>query len=206
MATLASDNFNRADGGLGSNWTTIPGRGDLQIVGNLVQSGGSNEYSATYSAVTWPNDQWSQCVAVAAVDGGNEIGPVVRGSTSADTKYQASVHGALGGSVVTRIQKFISGSYSLIADSTATVNPGDILYLEAVGTTITLKVNGSTVASTTDTDIASGNAGLCIYNGTGTDTGNQIDDWSGGDFSGGGGVFVNPLSGRGGAAARPLVN
>jgi hypothetical protein len=58
------DDFNRADGGLGANWTTITGTGAPQIVGNLVQPvavGGATGSQSLYTAITWPNTQYARC-------------------------------------------------------------------------------------------------------------------------------------------------
>ena len=80
-----------------------------------------------------------------------------------------------------------------------------MLYLEAQGTSLVLKVNGSTVVSVTDSSISSGNAGLGGRNFASDSP--KYDDWSGGDFGGGGGTplfLCSLLNGLG--AGGPFFN
>ena len=183
MTTLASDNFNRADGGLGSNWTTTTGDSAPTIVSNAVRvSATATGNSAFYNAVTWPNDQWSE-VVISACSGTGEVGAIVRAAPAANTYYYAAVQGTLGAGAAVNIHKFVAGTFSPMVNTTATVVANDVLRLEAEGTTIRLKINGSTVLSTTDGSISSGSAGVSPYVDSGADTQSILDSWQGGDFN-----------------------
>src|SRR5579863_1167033 len=60
-ATSVSDNFNRANGGLGSNWTTMTGTNAPQISSNLLQPGTANTVNAAFwTANSFANDQYVQ--------------------------------------------------------------------------------------------------------------------------------------------------
>ena len=64
---LASDNFNRANGKLGPNWTVI----DSQplIVNQHVEeafAGDGNDSIPIYTAITWPADHYSQVRVLSA--------------------------------------------------------------------------------------------------------------------------------------------
>src|SRR5262249_43467834 len=64
VPTVVTDDFNRANGGLGGNWTTssdlaAAGGGSLQIVSNAVVSSPTNNHFASYysGAQSFANDQ-----------------------------------------------------------------------------------------------------------------------------------------------------
>ncbi len=64
---LASDDFNRANGGPGAGWTVIDS--DPQIVAQHVQEPNTrdgNDSIAIYTGRTWPADQYSQVTVLAA--------------------------------------------------------------------------------------------------------------------------------------------
>ncbi len=72
--------------------------------------------------------------------------------------------------------------------------------IEVSGSSITCKVNGSTVIGpVTDTSFSSGGIGFGSLNDA------TFDNWSGGDLAVGGGTVVNPITGLGGAAANPIT-
>src|SRR5690349_7052012 len=78
QAATISDNFNRANGGLGANWTTVSGTTAPQIVNNTVQPGSAgtlnsaywsaNTFGANqYAAASFPNSSgtnWGPAIAV----------------------------------------------------------------------------------------------------------------------------------------------
>ncbi len=60
-AGSASDNFDRANGALGSNWTTVSGTGAPQIVSNTLRVRTAGALSSAYwSASTFSSDQFAQ--------------------------------------------------------------------------------------------------------------------------------------------------
>jgi hypothetical protein len=189
MAVLATDNFNRADStDLGASWDVVPGESNCQIVANAVRAGvgGGADCSESYNGVTWPNDQYSQIVIVSLSD--RFVGPVVRASTSANTLYLVEC-----ATTNIYLYKVVSASGTLLVNYSGTVSVGDIIRLEAQGTTLRVFQNGTQRISTTDTSIASGRAGIHInLPGSQFDTA-VLDNWEGGDFSTGGG---GPLFGK----------
>lgn len=197
MATLASDSFDRANSGtLGSNW--IANTGDFGIVSNQARATVDDSLSSYDGGVTWPNDQWSQATLNTAVGNAanNGTGTTVRGSASAGTDSAYEVYCSSAG---TRFYKSVSGAFTQLgSDGATTWTAGNICYLEIQGTALVCKKGGSggtTAGSTSgDTTFASGKPGIQFgHGGTTCD----INDWSGGDFSGGGGVTVKPLAALG---------
>src|SRR5262249_30564081 len=90
------DNFNRADGGLGSNWTSnFTGNGTLAIASHAVVGGSaSNNTSSYYTGTTFLNDQYCE-VTITTVPSLSQIGCVLRGSgtTNGTTNEYECVEG-----------------------------------------------------------------------------------------------------------------
>ncbi len=61
-ANYVTDNFNRANGGLGANWTTVPGWAAPQIISNTVGASADGTESDAYwsGSYTWTAAQYSQ--------------------------------------------------------------------------------------------------------------------------------------------------
>jgi hypothetical protein len=179
MATY-TDNFNRADGGLNSgDWGTWGGGGNLDISGNAVGAGGGNNLGGIYTAGTFTDDQYSQVQLVSGAVG--KYGVMVRGSTSAAQGYlfQTDTYDSIGASIAIALLEVTAGpTYTIIDSDTIALAAGDVMYIEAVGTTITAKVNGSTVMTGTNATTSSGKAGIWGKFGTPNPS---IDNWEGGD-------------------------
>lgn len=187
---MATDNFNRANGALGANWTTITSEQALVVASNALAIGSGLETQDAgnfWNAVSFANDQYSQLVlpVIAAAGSGVGIGVVVRAASAARTYYRV-VACASG----TELGKVVAGTFtSLKTDSTVWAN-GDTIRLEVTGQnpniTLTVKRNGSVISALThtgETSINSGSAGVAYSSVTaGTATG---DDWDGGDISAG---------------------
>ena len=77
-ATPGSDDFNRADGGLGPNWTDISD-GGLSISSQAVVGSSGGHAGDIRTGETYASDQYSQVeVTSTQLTGGQWIGPAVR--------------------------------------------------------------------------------------------------------------------------------
>lgn len=136
-----------------------------------------NEVIAWFArrAGTFTDDQYAQGTLTRLVNLG-WAGVCVRANT-AGTAYilMASSTGYL---VVRRV----SFGYVQIGGASRSFSVGDIIRLEASGTTLTAKVNGATLVTITDSNIASGNPGVACMGESATDY-SAIDDWEGGDLA-----------------------
>lgn len=178
MTTLATDDFNRANGTLGANWTTVTGFNAFQIASNVVtQVTEPGDTGARYNAVTFPNDQWSQVTVDVSINSNG--GPAVRMATDGSANYYVFV--VAGGEY--RIYSISGGSGSLISNAAGSFSNGDVAYLEIQGTTLIAKKNGVQVLTITDATHSAGAAGIHAYSI------GSLDDWSAGDFAGGGGTI-----------------
>lgn len=160
---LATDAFTRADAAdLGANWTVCKGAAEsLQIISNqaaMISAGGARGGNY-YSAVTAPNDQYSQALIVAIP--ANALGVSVRNITSGTTRnayfagFDANDFGP--GS---RIWKQVGSVSTSLATGATTLAGGQTWRLEVVGTNLTFKINGATECTVSDPDLASGQFGL----------------------------------------------
>lgn len=178
MALPATDNFNRTDGGLGSNWTAAYGA--LAILSNQVRPNNVGDEAGLYwNADTFAADQYSQ--ATYAVAGANDaIGVAVRMSGSGATAnyYMAYCDGA-----TLYLGKVINGVWSQIGATDSGWAAGDLIRLEVEGTTLRVKRGSTTRLTATDSSISSGSAGLAGYNAF---SAGRIDNWEGGNLSAGG--------------------
>ena len=184
---FASDDFNRADGGLGANWTTITGALVPQIVSNQVQLpsvGGAIGAQALYTAITWPANQYAKCrVITLNTSNGRSAHVILRGTTAARTQYECLVQGPLGATCTLRIDRLVAGALTNLAITGAnqTVNSGDVLMGTIVGSTIRLYINDVLKLEASNGTHTSGTPGLVLYSSTGLVTDSQLDDWEGGE-------------------------
>jgi hypothetical protein len=156
-----SDNFTTCNvtNGINTNWTSTTGVSGWNCSGGLVgaQVVGSLAY---YSAGTWTANQYSQLTCTALVDSTQDCVVMVRMSSSFTGGYflsdddpdQAGMGIGLYRNVVTPTQ---IANYSSYGGSN-----GDVIYVQIVGTTLTSKLNGSTLGTVTDSTYATGYAGI----------------------------------------------
>jgi len=168
-----SDSFNRVDAGdLGGNWAEITH--GMQIIGAKAYGVVNFVYQwCYYSGVSWGNDHSSQ--ATATVAGGSEMGVIVRArNSSGNTGYML-----LCAIDRRRLYRADGGSYTLLQDYGGSTSNGDVLKLEAVGTTLKAYVNGVQIGTDqTDATYATGGAPGIFMLGDQT-SGDALDSWVG---------------------------
>lgn len=177
---MATDNFNRADGGLGSNWTTCSTNAP-QIVSNEFQSTSNGSPNAAYwSADTFTADQFSEAVLINVCDtqgpGVGFTGTPFRGVFvyMVDTTQLVLVGFTAGGSDGNLLT--VNGSFSA----------GDTIRLSRAVNVYTVWKNGSTLSPTlTTASYSGGQPGIQSHF-----SGARLDDWRGGDGDGAAGVLA----------------
>ena len=190
----ASDDFNRADGTLGSNWTAMSD-GAMTISSQVVLGGNSGLSGDTRTAETYTSDQYSQVqVTSTQLTGGQWVGPAVRSQNGGQNLY-LGIYFWNSGSPQLRLYKRTTGSFTQLGSSypTSGLAAGATLRLTATGSTVSFMLNGSPVITVTDTSLTGGAPGIMAF-GTG-----QADNWAGGNIAGGAsytiGGTVSALSG-----------
>ena len=172
----ATDNFTRAPGGLGPNWTTLGTVNVLAIVsGNVTQATVLSANSGmAYTGVASSADQYSEITIGTLADGSSFMNPVVRGSTSAQTWYECDLKGPTGsltaGNHMVRLAAGVATS--LGASFSFTPHAGDVMRFAAIGSspvTLLLFQNGFLVWMVQDfgaTQVTSGNPGFLQFSST----------------------------------------
>lgn len=193
---VVTDSFTGTDGTdlstYSANWGPLwsSAVGECKIYGNGVNSGGAFAGASRWDGRTWANDQYSQIkfITIPPATAG-WMHAVVRGATDGSTRtgYVGGVDPENLGHLRYTIAKWVSNvRTTLVTHGSQEAAANDVVKLQVVGTTLTLYVNGSEILSTTDSAIASGDAGLSVLGLSGTVT--YADDWEGDDVASGGGT------------------
>jgi hypothetical protein len=195
QAATYTDNFNRTGypttWALGSSWVeseNVAGSCDMSLhilsstVGRTAQCTSSGAFG--YWNDTFADKQYSK-LKYSDADGNRDIGgPAVRISTSGTwsnaTLYTAE-YDRQNGKV--RLLKYVgqtlNGSGTQIGtDHSTSLSAGDWLELHADGSSLTVKKNGTTLFTQTDSSISSGKAGMAVRS-TGESGVLAWDDWEG---------------------------
>lgn len=179
--TTQTDNFNRSDGALGSNWTrTVNNSGVAEIYSNRFRltSGGYQAYvytggtalganQAVEAKVYFPGSGGVALLARASGTDGNSYGLYLPYTGA----WEIDILDASG----TPTAQLASGTVSIVA--------GAVLKLVANGTTLTAYYNGVELASVTDSTHATGRTGV-YFAAAGNTV--EVDDFSATDELGGG--------------------
>lgn len=194
--TVVSDNFDRADTSTMTGYTELVG--DWEIVSNKLQcnnDAGSTGYYLRNDTTVGSNDMYAQAVTSSAqANSSSNTGVLCRGQTGAtNTSYQlATNHGADSWA----IWRITAGSETQLLTGSAPIASGDTIRLEAAGSILRAKINGTLVGLVRDTTTSGGTrGGLNGYNAVGTDV-VEIDNFETGALTDSppGGPYVNGWS------------
>ena len=190
-AGSGSDDFNRANGSLGPNWTDASD-GGLTITGQQVAGTAANSYSGDIrTAETYPADQFSQITLTSTqLTGGQWIGAAIRMQNGGQNQY-LGIYFWNNGSPDLMLFKRNASNWTQLGTTynSGPLSAGTTLQVQATGSTISLLQNGVQRISATDTSVATGAPGIMAY-GTG-----KADNWSGGAASSGGGTATYSVGG-----------
>jgi chitodextrinase len=181
---VASDNFNRPNGPLGTNWSKpIISTNNLVVTNDQVGVDVENSHNyAFWSATNFDDDQYSQAQITKL---GAWTGVILRADSVQDRFYIGFVFAPNDYRIYSR---WDGAYYSLSTGSSVTWQAGDLLRLEVRGSadpvTIIMYRNGTPVLSWVSTGSGQvktgGNPGLGIYSPLGLDL--TMDNWEAGDL------------------------
>ena len=196
----ASDNFNRADGGLGSGWTAVSD-GAMSISSQAVAGVGGATTGDIRTAETYGSDQFSQVeVTSAQLSGGQWVGPAVRMQNGGQDAYLGIYFWNSGSPALMLFVRKAGGWQQLSAATTGPLAAGTQLKLTAVGSTISFLVNGVQQLSVTDTTLTGGAPGILAHDHS------TADNWAGGAAgTGGGGTSSYTVGGTASGLSGTLV-
>jgi hypothetical protein len=185
--SVATDNFNRANGALGPNWSA--GENSLVVSTNTVTASVGPASAAWVG--TFGNDQFAEISpSFLGTTASDVVGVTVRMTSNGSDFYHARWFGNAGSPVIQVYKRVASGALSQLASSVPTTQPAstDVLRLEVTGNSITVKLNGNPVTGLTaisDASVPSGGSPGVRMNGNSTG-----DNWNGGSIQVGAGATV----------------
>jgi hypothetical protein len=177
---LVSDNFTRTNATtLGANWTDSLGNtNSLAISSNTAIAHVAAGSSEIWTANSFTANQFSKATFTTLGDA--DIQVMVRTLAATANGYACGRRLALSGSGYYVLFKLVSGTLTEIGiPGVNFVTAGDVVYLSAVGTTITCNVNGVPQLTGTDSSLSSGSPGLRLSY---TSTNGAFTLWSGGNL------------------------
>jgi hypothetical protein len=189
---VASDNFNRANGPLGTNWVyPIASETTFVISNNMVTPAAPDHHTeACWASGNFRNNQYAQITLTTI---GPFTGVILRADTNQDLFYMGFVFGPNDYRIYARYGGALGYPYfELAVGTTATWKVGDAMKLIVSGTndpvTITMYQNGTpvliwrSVAGTDPVPVKSGGTpGICTYSPSGDNL--TLDNWQGGNLN-----------------------
>lgn len=175
MGTV-TDDFNRADGALGSNWDSSTAT-DAQpaIASNKCVGVGALSGSGR-TAETFDNDHSSAFAVPGSLASGHWVGVSVR-RTNHGSECYLGIYFFSDPSYVLQLYKRVGGSFTQLGSTfglgTSPLAAGTILKLGVVGTTLDLSLDGVSKINLTDSTFGSGGHPGILFAG-GSD---PVDNW-----------------------------
>lgn len=170
----AIDNYNRVNSSpISPNWTTTSGLNNIRLIsGSSSPASTSIWCGAFWNSIAFTANQYAEITIGGLNAAGTTFfngltgvntwaGPVVRAGPS-QFGYMAAVNGPTNGTCLIRICK-VADPATFLATFTATVNTGDSIRIEAIGTAISVYKNGTLVGSVTDSTFAGGAPGVAQF-------------------------------------------
>ena len=182
-ATPASDDFNRANGGLGANWTAISD-GAMAISSQAVIGTVGATTGEIRTAESYTSDQYSQiAVTSTPLSGGQWVAAAVRLQASGKSGYAGLYYWNFG-SPELMLFKRSGGAWAQLGStySSGVLAAGTQLEVTAVGSTISFLQNGVQRISVTDSSFTGGAPGIMAYGNS------TADNWTGANATSGGGT------------------
>ena len=184
----ASDNFARANGSLGPNWTDMSGGGLAISSQTVVGTKASANSGDMWTGTTFGSDQYSSIqVTSTPMTGGEWIGPVVRAQNGGQNLYTGIYYWNYGSPELMLFRR-TGGGWGQLGSTYASgvLAAGTQLELTAVGSTLAFMENGVAEITASDTSFTGGAPGIMAF-GT-----SSSGSWTGGNAAGsysiGGGV------------------
>lgn len=181
MSLPATDNFNRADGAVGANWTAIRGGGHV-VSSNQCAAATDDFCISAWNADSFDNDQYSQHVVSQGPSSAYQAVPIRFSLVAIDGYYWiANLTPGTDGT----LYRVDGGSFTAIQTNIPYTGPAnaDVLRVEAEGSDLRCYVNGVQKGSTqVDATYASGAAAIGVsFTSGGIPC--RADSWEGGNLA-----------------------
>lgn len=179
---MATDSFTASDGtqltAYNADWLLGNAiASDWVMQSNAVRTPFDRVALSAYYTGSFANDQYAEAKVAQTGSASQYLGVAVR--CSGGNFYGFAVDGARY-----VVWKHLSpGGYTELAFATRAIGVGDVIRLEASGTTLIAKHNGATVVTVTDASLSTGSPGLGALPAATSGTYTLLDDWVGDDLS-----------------------
>lgn len=141
-------------------------------------SEGNDNFSCNYwDGDTFDANQYSE-IEVTAISATVYLGAAVRAYNPGTHHYNAYYDNVSSADCF--YEKYVTGTFTALGNDLNGLSVTDVRRLEAFGTSITWKTNGTTVFSITDSSLTSGSPGIAGYN---VGTTSRLDNWEGGNLT-----------------------
>lgn len=155
-ALNVSDDFNRSDGALGSNWGQVGAWSMPTISSNVIRGLSGDNNMARWAVDNFKADQKATIKLSTAANGGEVCVRMQTTQSGYCVKYQSSTE--------LRITKFTSGTEETLGTVSSSLSTGDTMSISAVGSTLTAWKNETPLTPTvTDSSYSTGNPGVYIW-------------------------------------------
>lgn len=165
VTVIASDTFTRANGALGTTETgaktwTVSGTGRIEISGNTAVSYDQTGTNLKGGFALLDAGTANVAVQLTHISGGSGVGPAVRCSVDQGAADATGYFLESQAGVWTIYKRTSQEAFTILAASTTAPAAGQVVRLEASGSTLTAIVDGVTVATATDTAYSSNRHGF----------------------------------------------
>lgn len=168
------DDFNRANGALGSNWSSSDGNAAYTIVSNTAASSNAQaEEAVWWNPISFNANQFAQAT-ITTVSSNAFIGPAVR--VSAGGNY----YGFYGDNASRYLISVVGGTWTSLATLGTGFANNDVVRLEVEGTTLRAYINDVLWTSVTDSSLSSGSPGLTSW---ANNVDGRLDDFTAADLT-----------------------
>jgi Tfp pilus assembly major pilin PilA len=171
MATF-TDDFNRADGALGANWSVAAGSA---VVASNVMDITANSTTAVWATQTDNTEEYAQATLVSP-GATQHQGVFVRGDGTTQNMYYFRRTNA----TTCDIAKVVANTFTSIQTIAAATTNGSVMRIEARGSTIRCLIDGIQVLEAIDTDLTTGRR-VGVRNAVASTGG--FDNFSAGDLA-----------------------
>jgi hypothetical protein len=179
--TVATDDFNRANGGLGTNWTDAVAGLRIQSNAVDVNTPTDTQTFAYWNGGTFDDDQWAEVDVTPGGGGDGSSGPAVRMDANGNCYLAVCDEFAGNRHELYRVSDNGTTFTQLASIATNTGTGLRLLRVEATGTTISVFADGIEVISVTNSVLTTGRPGISIYRGSGNPSA-VLDNFSAGDW------------------------
>jgi hypothetical protein len=169
VSTLFTDNFNRSNGGVGSNWTDLATA--LNVISNQAGPSAAGDVSSLVNAVTPGTARWVQ-VTFATISG-NYLGLTISLNGGTFDGYYFLIASGVAG-----IYRADSGVGTLLGSTFSQPSAGDVIKIEVRGNDISVYYDGALQATRSDATYTKNQSVGILANGTGM----RLDDFSTGNL------------------------